>query len=147
MSVVSYGVLLTSMNLLQASPEQNQSDTKETAINFLNDHKLVTKSYLKSCYDNQGLEIGKQKGDSLNTWSISYNNDKLILNSSNQRATSSFIIDNYELQENNVLHFRSTDHNQHFWFHKDYILSEYRDDELEDKETVPTHKFEWYYFS
>lgn len=147
LSAVSYGLLFSSINFLQAHPEEQTHPQKETAINFLNEHQLLTKSYLKSSYDHQGLVVDKLAGNSDHAWQLTFTNNKLALNFSDPKEKNSYIIDDFELLENEVLHLSSSEKNQHFWFHKDYILSETRDDELETIENKPTHQLDWYYFS
>jgi hypothetical protein len=146
-STVSYGLLFSSITFAQAHSNEVHSVKKESAIKYLNEHHFVTKSYQKSSYNNQGIEISKVTGNSLSSWDLSSSNNELQLKftSSNNRI-STYIINNYEIDKNGSLHLSTQENNQHFWFHENYIIKEARDEEIELTENSLTHKLSWYYF-
>ena len=145
-SAISYGLLFTSIGFAQ--DESSASIVKESAINYLKDKTLKTKSYEMLEYNDKGLELSKIGGRSHNSWHITIEQNEVILQLRHKGVVmDSYTIKEYNLSTQGVLYLSTSEDNLHFWFYDDYILLESRDDEVDIDDLNPAHSLTRFFFS
>ena len=147
-STISYGLLFTSITFAQTEVDNITKPQKDSAIKYLKEQSLKTNSYEVLEYDDKGIEMSKSEGRSTDTWHITIENNQVILVLKHKdRIMKSYKIKEYNLSPDGVLYLSASEDNFHFWFHKDYILLESREDDIDINEKSPAHSLTWFFFS
>ena len=148
-SSITYGLLFASMTFAQEnSYDDVPKSKKDSAIKYLKEKSLKTKSYEVLEYDNQGVEMSKIRGLSTDTWHITIEENNILLQLKHKgKIMDSYRIKEYNLDKAGILYLSASEDNLHFWFYEDYILLESRDDEKLINDENPAHSLTWFFFS